>query len=121
MLGGESLGRERQLRGRSGWRGAGVEGALVPPARGNRYRMPVAGALVGGVAGFLLGGAFWAAFGPNELTSGPAAGMSPAWEPDCTALALDRRGGHTTAGPCFVHTPPLRQAEASARPSPDPL
>jgi len=42
--------------------------------------------------------------------------MSPAWEPDCTVLILDRRQGHTTAGPCLGHATPLRQADASAHP-----
>jgi len=42
--------------------------------------------------------------------------MSPAWEPDCTVLTLDRRQGHTTAEPCVGHAPPLRQADASTRP-----
>jgi len=31
-------------------------------------------------------------------------------------LTLDRRQGHTTAGPCLGHAAPLRQADASARP-----
>jgi hypothetical protein len=31
-------------------------------------------------------------------------------------LILDRRQGHTTAGPCLGHATPLRQADASAHP-----
>ena len=78
--------------------------------------MSLAGTIVGGLAGFLLGAAFWGVLGVHQPKSGPATGMSPAWEPDCTVLTLDRRQGHTTAGPCVSHVPSLRQADASARP-----
>jgi hypothetical protein len=67
----------------------------------------------------LLGAAFWGIFGVHQPKSGSASGMapelSPAWAPDCTVLSLDRRRGHTTAGPCLDHVPALRQADASAR------
>src|SRR5262245_14812562 len=109
------------LRRRSG----GLTGLAVrghaPAAHGGRSRrVSVAGTIVGGVAGFLLGAAFWGVLGVHQPKSGPASGMSPglspAWEPDCTVLTLDRRRGHTTAGPCLDHAPALRQADASARP-----
>jgi hypothetical protein len=89
----------------------------VPEARvGRGRRVSVAGTSVGVVAGFLLGAALWCILGVHQPISGSASGVSPAWEPDCTVLALDRRQGHTTAGPCLDHTSALRQADASARP-----
>jgi hypothetical protein len=113
MLGGE-LPLRRRLGGLSGL----ARQRLAPTARGGQdRRVSVAGTIVGGVAGFLLGAAFWAILEVHQLQGGPAAGVvSPAWEPDCTVLTLDRRQGHTTAGPCFGHAPPQRQADARARP-----
>ena len=98
------VGGERPSRRCSGGRG------------GQGRRVSVAGIIVGGVAGFLLGAAFWDILAVHPPKSGPASGMSPAWEPDCTVLTLDRRQGHTTAEPCVGHAPPLRQADASTRP-----
>ena len=110
------VGGEGPLRRRSGGLG-GSAVELAPAARGGQgRRVSVAGTIVGGVAGFLLGAAFWGILGVHPSKSGPASGMSPVWEPDCTVLTLDRRQGHTTAGPCLGHAAPLRQADASARP-----
>jgi hypothetical protein len=78
--------------------------------------MSVAGTIVGGVAGFLVGAAFWWVLAVHQPRTGSAPGMSPVWEPDCTVLTLDRRQGHTTAGPCLSHASAVRQADASARP-----
>jgi len=110
------LGGEWPLRRRSrGLRGLAVR-RRAPLARGGQgRRLSVAGTLVGGIAGFLLGAALWVILGLNHPKG---AGVSPAWEPDCTVLTLDRHQGHTTAGPCFGYAPPLplRQADAGARP-----
>jgi hypothetical protein len=109
------------LRRRSG----GLSGLAVrghaPAARGGQGgRVSVAGTIVGGFAGLLLGAALWGILGVHQPKSGSASGMapelSPAWAPDCTVLTLDRRQGHTTAGPCVDHVPALRQADARARP-----
>jgi len=111
------VGGERPLRRRLGGLGGLAAPGLAPAARGGEgRRVSVAGTIVGGVAGFLLGAALWGILGVHPPTSAPASGMSPAWEPDCTVLILDRRQGHTTAGPCLGHATPLRQADASAHP-----
>ena len=111
------VGGERPLRRRLGGQaGLAAEGLARAAPDGQGRRVTVVGAIVGGVAGCLLGAAFWGLLGVHQPKSGPASGMSPAWEPDCTVLTLDRRQGHTTAGPCVGHAPPLRQADASTRP-----
>jgi len=105
------LGGEWPLRQRS----RGLRGLAARRRAGQGRRVSLAGTLVGGIAGFLLGAAFWVILG---LDHPKGAGVSPAWEPDCTVLTLDRHQGHTTAGPCFGYAPPrpLRQADAGARP-----
>jgi hypothetical protein len=111
------VGGERPLRRRLGGLGGSAAPGLAPAASGGEgRRVSVAGTIVGAAAGFLLGAAVWGILGAPPPKSAPASGMSPAWEPDCTVLSLDRRQGHTTAGPCLGHTPPLRQADAGARP-----
>ena len=78
--------------------------------------------LCGGVAGFLIGAAFWIALGLQELTGSGAAGLAPVREPHglyvpppgCTSLALDRREGHTTAEPCLGEGLPMREARANS-------
>jgi len=112
MVGGERPWWQRS----GGQRGLGVEGLARAGPDSQGRRVSVAGAIVVGAAGFLLGAAFWGLLGVHQAKSGPASGMSPAWEPDCTVLTLDRRQGHTTAGPCVGHGPPLQQADASAHP-----
>jgi hypothetical protein len=77
----------------------------------------------GGLAGFLLGAAFWIVLGLQELGSPELSGsaaprLAPSADrqgdiPDCTSLALDRRKGHTTAEPCLSPVLPLREASAT--------
>ena len=110
------FGGEPSRRRSDGLSGLAV-GGHAPAARGDQgRRVSVAGTIVGGVAGFLLGAAFWGILGVHQPNSGSASGMSPGWEPDCTVLTLDRGQGQTTAEPCLDHAPALRQADASARP-----
>jgi hypothetical protein len=94
--------------------------ATAEPARLGRRSLT--GVLCGGVAGFLLGAAFWIALGLQELTGSGAAGLAPVREPHglhvpppgCTSLALDRRQGHTTAEPCLGEGSPMREARANS-------
>jgi hypothetical protein len=102
MFGGEWL-----MRGRSGARAEPLA-RLGPLRSGPRRGISIAGTLLGGMAGFLLGAAFWIVLGVKELSSGDAAWKALPWEPACTALTLDRHAGHTTAGPCFAHALPPR-------------
>src|SRR4029079_19663066 len=84
-------------------------------------RKSLVGAVGGGVAGVLLVTAFWIVLGQQEASSGGAPGVMPSSEPqgefspapDCTALALDRHRGHTTAEPCFSQMLPMREARAT--------
>jgi hypothetical protein len=71
-----------------------------------------------GLAGFVLGAALWSALGALSFVGGALPQPVPALEPHgagCTSLAIDRRHGHTTAGPCRSIALPLREAVASAR------
>ena len=119
------LGGEERLRGRPGGTSArSGRPAQTPasPLAGRPLRKSFAGVLCGGMAGFLLGAAFWVVLGLQELTgsgapeSSPARGSqgAPAAAPDCTSLALDRRWGHTTAEPCLRQALPQREAHATA-------
>ena len=73
----------------------------------------------GGLAGFVLGAAFWIVLAVEALTGGEAPRLSPPGEPQsvqspgCTSLAIDRRKGRTTAEPCLGHVLPLREAHAT--------
>ena len=68
--------------------------------------------LVGGVIGLLLAAAFWMVLGLYEPNS-PGAGLAPAGEPHCTALALDRTQARTVAEPCVGDLLSLQSANAS--------
>ena len=114
------LGGEERRRGRSGRPAA--EAARQARTRASRatrpWRKSLVGVVGGGLAGFLLGAAFWIVLGLQELSSGGAPRLMPSGEPHgvfsptpgCTALALDRRQGHTTAEPCLGQVLPLREA-----------
>ena len=88
---------------------------------GRPWRKSLAGVVCGGMAGFLVGAAFWVVLGLQELTGSEAPKLSPSREPQgvhapapgCTSLALDRRKGHTTAEPCRGQVLPLREANAT--------
>jgi hypothetical protein len=77
------------------------------------------GVVGGGVAGFLLGAAFWITLALQELTGGEAPKLPPVRDPQgvhapgCTSLALDRRQGHTIAEPCLRQVLPQREARAT--------
>ncbi len=92
--------------------GPGLQ-ASVSAARGRPGRAPIAVALRWGAAGFLLGAAFWVYLGVRELTHSDLPklfqhqGLPAAPASGCTALALDRDNGHTTAAPC-ASPPSLR-------------
>jgi hypothetical protein len=94
------LGREL-MRGRSD-----ALAQSLAPLGASRSGISIAGTLLGGMTGFLLGAAFWIVLGLKDLSSGDALRVALPWEPECTALALDRHAGHTTAGPCFARALP---------------
>lgn len=110
------VGGEWPLRRRSGGLGGPAVRELAPAYGGPDRRVSFVATIIGGGAAFLLAAALWGLLGVHQPNGEPASGMSPTWEPDCTVLTLDRRRGHTTAGPCFGHAPRLRQADAGARP-----
>ena len=89
------------------------------PRAERSWRKSLASVVCGGVAGFLLGAAFWIVLGLQELTGSEAPWLPPLREPqnlnapECTSLALDRRRGHTTAEPCLGQVLPLREALAT--------
>lgn len=107
-----------------GWSGGpsaeGARQAQPPTSRPGRLQgKSLAGVVGGGAAGFVLGAAFWIVLGLQEIAGSGAPNLSPVRDPQglhapgCTALALDRRQGHTTAEPCLHHVLPLREARAS--------
>jgi hypothetical protein len=63
------------------------------------------------VFGFLLAAAFWIVLGVYEPNSS-GAGLAPAGEPHCTALALDRARARTIAEPCIGDLLPFQSANA---------
>jgi hypothetical protein len=91
-------------------------GRQARPSPRRAGRKSLASIACGGMAGFLLGAAFWIVLGLQELTGGEGAKLSPLRDPQglhspgCTSLALDRRKGHTTAEPCLGQVLPLREA-----------
>jgi len=106
------LGGEWQTRVRSGVLAHQPLVRLGASRSAPRRGISVVGTLLGGVTGFLLGAAFWIVLGLKEPSNGDAARLALAWEPACTALALDRHAGHTTAEPCFAHALPPRAGSA---------
>jgi len=103
--------------------GPSAEAARQAQTRASRAvgprRTSRAGVVRGGVAGFLLGAAFWIVPALQELTGSEAPKVAPAGDPqgmhapECTSLSLDRRKGHTTAEPCLRQGLPLREARAT--------
>jgi hypothetical protein len=96
-----------------------TRGSARPQTDGGRPRAAARG-LVWGVAGFVLGAAFWVILGALSVTGGALPQLSPLWDQQgeagsgCTSLALDRSKGHTTAEPCRRSAQPLREAVAAS-------
>src|SRR6266436_6368296 len=117
MLGG--IGRKHQGSGGSPTLAERQGHTSARPRQGRPWRKSLASVVCGGVAGFLLGAAFWIVLGLQELTGSESPGLSPLRNPQglhapgCTSLALDRRRGRTTAEPCLGQVLPLREALAT--------
>jgi hypothetical protein len=117
MLGGVKR-KHQRAGGSASHAGRQAHSSAWPPAR-RPWHKSLASVVCGGVAGFLLGAAFWIVLGLQELTGSEAPRLSTSPEPqslhapECTSLAIDRRKGRTTAEPCRGQVLPLREAHAT--------
>ena len=96
-----------------GYRPGAERAGPAGPRPARPGRAPIGTALRWGAAGVLMGVAFWICLGIGVPTHGDLQllrhqGLQDAPAPGCTALALDRDRGHTTAAPCPLPHPTLR-------------